>query len=274
MKRRILRAVVFAAALVLIGALPVRLVAQQQSEQQGLQENKKLRYRLVDIGTFGGPSSTVPGPNFGPSGTAKSVNNPGTVAGSGDTPTPDPDGFFNGDFFVAHAFAWQDGVTTDLGALGAVPSNNVSNATWISETGLIAGVSENGVIDPLVPGFPEIRAVLWKDGQIIDLGTLGGNESFANAVNNRGQVIGWALNSILDPFFIGTEARPFLWQDGVMHDLGDLGGHDAIAIFVNERGQVAGASLINSTPLPPVSGPIHPARIWRKRNLGHHWLFS
>jgi probable HAF family extracellular repeat protein len=233
-------------------AIPVRLAAQER-----LHEEKKehTRYKLVDIGTFGGPTSTVPGPDFGPSGSAKSITNRGMVVGSADTATPDPDGFFNGDFFVAHAFAWQNGVTTDLGALGAVPGNDVSNASWISETGLIAGFSENGVSDPLFPGFPEIRAVLWRGGQIIDLGTLGGNESFANAVNNRGQVIGWALNTISDPFGIGTELRPFLWQDGVMHDLGDLGGPDAIAIFVNERGQVAGSSLINSTPLPPVSGP-------------------
>ena len=256
MKRRILRAVVFAAALVPIAELPVRLAAQEQSEQQEHQEHKQLRYKLIDIGTFGGPSSTVPGPNFGPSGSANSVNNRGMVVGTADTPSPDPDGFFTQDFFIAHAFARQKGVTTDLGALGPVPGINVSNANWIAETGLIGGFSENGVIDPLIPGSPEIRAVLWKDSQIIDLGTLGGNESFANAVNNRGQVVGWAQNTIPDSLQgLGTELRPFLWQDGVMHDLGDLGGPDGVAIFVNERGQVAGSSLINSTPTPPVNGP-------------------
>ena len=218
--------------------------------------NEHHRYKLIDLGTFGGPTSTVPGPDFGPEGSAKSVNNRGTVAGSADTATPDPDGFFNEDFFVAHAFVWQNGVMTDLGALGASPDNNVSNTSWISESGLIAGFSENGATDPLIPGFPEIRAVLWQDGQIMDLGTLGGNESFANAVNNRGQVIGWALNTTPDPFGFGTQMRPFLWQHGVMHDLGTLGtGSDADAIFINERGQVAGASLIDSTPVPPVTGP-------------------
>jgi uncharacterized membrane protein len=53
--------------------------------------------------------------------------------GSAATPTPDPDGFFNGDFFVAHAFAWQMGIMTDLGSLPG--NNNVSNATWINEPG-------------------------------------------------------------------------------------------------------------------------------------------
>jgi probable HAF family extracellular repeat protein len=130
------------------------------------------------------------------------------MVGWADTATPDPDGFFNEDFFVAHAFVWQKGVRTDLGALGASPDNNISNATWISETGLIAGFSENGAFDPLLPPpAPEIRAVLWKDGQIIDLGTLGGNLSFANAVNNRGQVVGFALNTTPDPFGISTQIR-------------------------------------------------------------------
>jgi probable HAF family extracellular repeat protein len=96
------------------------------------------------------------------------------------------------------------------------------------------------LVDPLV-GFAEARAVLWRDGKAIDLGTLGGNESSAYSVNNRGQVVGIATNTIPDPFTLyATQVRAFLWQDGAMQDLGTLGGPDAWAIFVNERGQVAG----------------------------------
>jgi hypothetical protein len=72
-------------------AIPVRLAAQERLQE----ENKEhTRYKLVDIGTFGGPTSTVPGPDFGPSGSAKSISNRGTVAGSADTAISDPDGFF------------------------------------------------------------------------------------------------------------------------------------------------------------------------------------
>ena len=39
-------------------------------------------------------------------------------------------------------------------------------------------------------GWPEEAAVLWKDDQTIDLGTLGGYEAQADANNSHGQVAG------------------------------------------------------------------------------------
>lgn len=219
-------------------AVPVWLSAQH------------TRYKLIDLQTFGGPSSYLAITNgvTSPGMVDQVVNTRGTAAGSADTSTVDPyaPNCFNSDCFVSHAAQWQKGTMTDLGVL---PDGQSSSATWVSDTGLIAGQSQNGLIDPLVLGFPEIRAVLWIDGHIINLGTLDGNESSAFSVNNRGQVVGVAVNTIPDPFsFFATQLRAFLWQDGAMHDLGTLGGPEAWALFVNERGHVAGFSLKNSTP--------------------------
>lgn len=231
---------------VIIAALAITIFSQAQSTTT--KQGQNVRYKLIDLGTFGGPQSYVNIPNLS---YARVLNNRGMIAGWADTPVPDPfpDFCFVGDCSVTHAFRWVNGAKEDLGVLQDGVS---SDATWIAENGLIAGDSENGEIDPLIPGFPEIHAVLWKSGTMIDLGTLdGGYESIASSVNSRGQVVGLALNGIADPdslVGLGYQARAFLWQNGAMQDLGTLGGPDAWAFVINERGQVAGNSYVNTEP--------------------------
>ena len=244
-------------------AMPVGMAAQDNPSQNP--KPKHHQYKLIDLGTFGGPDSAVGG--FG-----TFLNNPGTVVGGADTSIPDPysPNCFDPECFVQHASQWKNGVLTDLGAL---PGVNSSYAGGISANGFIAGLSQNGVIDPLL-GVPEGQAVLWRSGNIINLGNLGGNESFANNVNNRGQVVGPAANAIPDPYSMfgwGTQTRAFLWKNGVMQDLGTLGGPDAAAFFVNNRGQVAGQAYTNSTPNPVTGVPTTDPFLWESgvmRDLG------
>jgi probable HAF family extracellular repeat protein len=227
-------------ALLVALAIPVSLAAQKHPA-------KHHQYKLVDMGTLGGPQSGV-------SQFVQSISKKGAVGGGADTsvidsnyPNSNPFFPFSPDPFIQHAFLWDNGMLTDLGAL---PGINSSYVLWVNPKGDAVGISTNGMIDPIT-GYPEGDAVLWKDGQITNLGTLGGNESFANGVNNRDMVVGAAANTVPDPnsfLGFGTQTRAFLWDsDNGMQDLNTLGGTDAFAIVINERGQVMGFSYTNLT---------------------------
>lgn len=240
------------------------IAAEMAAVQSSVQHH---HYKLIDLGTFGGAASYIN--EGGAEGVFSNAigDDQGAFTGWADTSTadPSPGWCFNGDCRVSHAFQWQNGAKKDLGALLGGAS---SATTWMSANGLIAGTSQNGRIDPSLAGgpfsgFPEERAVLWVHGKIVDLGTLpeGGYESGASAVNNSGQVTGWAINTIPEPFayaqtsavFFPYEApdpdqmRAFFWQDGVMRDLGTLGGPDAFPVGINELGQVIGISFTSYT---------------------------
>jgi probable HAF family extracellular repeat protein len=213
------------------------------------------RYRLVDLGTLGGPNSNTALPFF--EGVAvPSLSQLGTFAGQAESPTPDPfsPNCLNFDCYVSHAIKWQNGVRTDLGALPG-PAGLSSVTTWISGNGLIAGFSENGEVDPFT-GIQSVHGIVWNHAGLLDLGTLkGGYESVANAVNNHGQIVGYANNAILDPnslLGLGSQTRAVAWWNGKIYDLGTLGGADAVALYVNEPGLIVGESYTSNSVPPPV----------------------
>jgi probable HAF family extracellular repeat protein len=231
-------------ALLVALAIPVSLAAQEHPA-------KHHKYNLVDIGTFGGPNVSF---NFA-SPNDHLLGSNGKVTGGADTTTVDPDCFDSPDCFLEHAFKWQEGVLNDLGALPGGTGNNSSQAFWINDRGQTVGLSTNGTKEPLT-GHLVLHAVLWStQGQIQDLGTFGGYDSYAAAINRSGQVVGLAANATPDPnalFLLGQQVRAFLWDKKTgMQDLGTLGtGNDAFATFVNDRGQVAGYAYTNTTPNP------------------------
>jgi uncharacterized membrane protein len=244
-------------------AIPAGLAGQ---DNQG---HKHQHYKPIDVGTFGGPNSYVfDGQRL--------VNSRGVASGIADTSTPDP--FYPNCFFseclVVHTFQWKNGVLSDLGAL---VDGVGSGGNWINSKGVVAGISENGMTDDHAVFPPEFDAVVWKDGQIINLGTFGGTFSYANAINDAGQVVGFALNTTPDSFDLGdlcltppmpTQMRAFLWQGGALRDLGTLGtGTDSCALFVNQSGQAAGHSFTNTVVNPITGLPTVDPFLWNGKKL-------
>ena len=67
------------------------------------------------------------------------------------------------------------------------------------------------------------------------MGTLGGSDSCAYGINNRGQVVGGSDTAT-------GRCRAFLYTGGTMKDLGALGGSASVAYGINDAGQVVGVS--------------------------------
>jgi probable HAF family extracellular repeat protein len=133
-----------------------------------------------------------------------------------------------------NALLWEAGRTHDLGTLAG---DDFSVACAINELGQV--VVNSWREDPRPGEADTVRAFAWWRGQTTALGALGGIESEALAVNDRGQVVGRSETS-------SGAWHGFVWQQGTMIDLGTLGGAESEAVAVNERGQVAGRSQTRS----------------------------
>jgi probable HAF family extracellular repeat protein len=245
------------AALALFAALAIPVQLASQNKQDQLHHH----YQLIQIPTLGGPGANF----FDNTNNIAVLNSRGSVSGgAADTLIPDP---FNPVYWwsngnVTKAYLWENGSLTELGSL---LDNVNSGSAWISSNGVVAGLSENGQIDPSIPDLPEISPVMWRDGKITNLGTLpgGGYQGAAVSVNNRGEVAGIASNLVPDANSLlnynpnlwagvgyGYQLRAFFWdQKNGMQDLGTLGaGTNAEAIAINEPGQVIGDSYTSSAP--------------------------
>jgi uncharacterized membrane protein len=96
-----------------------------------------------------------------------------------------------------------------------------------------------------------------------DLGTLGGTDAIAVAINDQGQVLGWSyINSVPSPicaassslFFSPAAAvlttNSFIWdKKNGMRDLGSLGGTCTLADDLNDHGQIVGGSSLTGDPV-------------------------
>lgn len=122
------------------------------------------------------------------------------------------------------AFLWtpQDGYEV----LDRPPGFDSALAEDVNDAGQIVGFLEQNVRS----------AVLWQDGETIELGIPPeGNWSEAVAINNAGEIVGDCGNNI-EGLYHG-----FVWRDGLMTDLGPiLGTPKSGAWDIGESGQIVG----------------------------------
>ena len=124
----------------------------------------------------------------------------------------------------------------DLGTLAGF-----SCATDINDDGWVVGYAHTADVDSLRAPNGYHHAFLYRDGVMEDLGTLPqGTVSSAEAVNNTGQIVGYADVS-------GKGLRLFLYDSTGMHDLGGLPDHPfTVPTSINDAGQVVGYAYIDS----------------------------
>ena len=175
-------------------------------------------YSLTELGTLGGFSSG-----------GAAINNLGQVTGGSITATGQ-----------THAFLYSNGQMMDLGTLGGFSGSFASEGFGINNLGQVTG---EGYITPnAAPNA--LRAFLYSNGQMIDLGTLPGGFSAAGmGINDLGQVTGKADTAV------GIHA--FLYSNGQMMDLGTLPGFaGSFGQAINNRGEVTGFLPLTTAGFP------------------------
>lgn len=187
--------------------------------------------KLIPLGTL----SHVPNGNRS---TARSLNAQGQVVGWSTVGSLPVAKFGQ---LASHAFLWQrHGKSGRMHDLGTLPGWVNSYAYGINDRGEVIGsvsgeTSYTGGVDPSV----HTAAFLWREGKIVNLGTLSGSKnSTAFGINDSTQIVGTSDN------------RAFVWRQGKMLDLNAClpsgsGWTLEEARTINNKGQIVGSGKMN-----------------------------
>ena len=199
---------------------------------------------LLDLGTLGGPNSSV---------TWNVKDTSGVIVGISQTATPEPLGeywssaaFYGPPYnigFINLGFVWEQ---NQVRGLPTFPGGNNGFATGANNLRQVIGWAENGVHDGacVSPQLLQFRPAMWTLGppdQIQDLPLIPGDTSgAATAINDNGQIVG--ISGICDQAVGRHTARhAVLWENGGVTDLGNLGAQWwNTPTAINQRGDVVG----------------------------------
>ena len=171
---------------------------------------------IVDLGVLPGDTTSV----------AELINDHGQVFGLSTSMVT----------FAARGFLWEKGAMTEIPVLPGTDRNTVGSFA-LGKHGDVAGTSYRA--DGTSSAF-----LYSARGELIDLGALsGGAQSFANAINARGWVVGGSNAT--------GESHATLWRKGRALDLGVLPGTtSSSASAINDHGQIAGAARADTESIP------------------------
>lgn len=168
--------------------------------------------RMQPLPTFGGTH-----------GFATGANNLRQVVGWAETKVRDPAGCVAPQKFRFRAALWdlRNGRMRELPPVLA-KGDTVSAATALNDRGQVVGIS--GICDDAVGKFSAIRAVLWENGRVVELGDIGGRAwNTPQAINPQGDVAGFGNQSVTADG--APDFGAFLWtRGGGMKKLPTLAG--------------------------------------------------
>ena len=167
------------------------------------------------------------------------VNSRGEIVGVGEKGLPDPT-CVPPQILDQVAVIWGP-KKNQMRELPPYRNDTQASAIGVNDKGEVVGTS--GKCKLFNQSFGYIEAVLWRDGQPINLGNLGFRLfNIGFSINNKSEVTGQASTpkTCCGGFHL---FHAFLWRNGVMTDLGILPGDlSSLGNNINDRSQIVGLS--------------------------------
>jgi uncharacterized repeat protein (TIGR01451 family) len=224
------------------GSAPVRLDNSNEFDETNSSANA-INDQGDIVGNFKGATLWVnqQPTKLSPGGVVSDINNNGLIVGRSNALTPEN-----------RAVVWDN---LNISLLGGEPAGLGSLATSVNNAGDVGGVYYS------TDNYQSVYApVVWRNGQMIDLGKLPGFEkqAYVNDLNDFDQVVGSSTATGPSP----NSSRAVIWESGLVAHLGTLGGEYSTAVKINNNAQIVGSSTVSPGEHYTASSVVHPV-LWQ-----------